>query len=162
MMKDQFKEVNGLQDTVLGQSLTLNIYRNIPFVQVLNDGHNHWVEISTYGCKPGEVFLMDSLFCGKIANHTKRQICAITNCTHNKLTVNVLPVQQQTNGVDCGVLAISFIYHIVSTKTNPENITFSIPEIRVHMLHCIIIIFIIMIKIVIACFLLIGPALLNI
>ena len=100
MKKDQFKEVNGLQDTVLGQNLTL-------------------------------------------------------------ITVNVLPFQQQTNGVDCGVLAISFIYHIISTKTNPENITFSIPEMRVHMLHCIIIIFIMMIKIVIACFLLIGPALLN-
>ena len=59
------------------------------------------------------------------------------NYTHDKLTVNVLPVQQQTNGVDCGVFAISFIYHIVSTKTKPDNITFSIPEMRAHMLHCI-------------------------
>ena len=62
MMKDQFKEVNGLQDTVLGQNLTFNIYRNVPFFQVLHDGRNHWVAISTYGCKPGEVFLKDSLF----------------------------------------------------------------------------------------------------
>ena len=137
MMKDQFKEMNGLQDTVLGQNLTFSIYRNIPFVQVLHDGHNHWVAISMYGCKTGEVFLMDSLFCGKVANHTKRQICAIMNSTHDKLTVNVLPVQQQTNGVDGGVFAISFIYRIVSTKTNPDNITFSILEMRVHMLHCI-------------------------
>ncbi|XP_047145632.2 uncharacterized protein LOC124818650 [Hydra vulgaris] len=137
MMKIQFKDINGLQDTILGQNLAFNTYSNIPFVQVLHDGHSHWVAISTYRCKPGEVFLMDSLFHGKVANHTKRQICAIMKCTQKKLTIHALPVQQQSNGADCGVFAISFIYHIISTKTNPENITFSIPEMRAHMLHCI-------------------------
>ncbi|XP_065648764.1 uncharacterized protein LOC136078033 isoform X2 [Hydra vulgaris] len=137
MMKIQFKDINGLQDTILGQTLAFNTYNNIPFVQVLHDGHSHWVAISTYRCKPGEVFLMDSLFHGKVAHHTKRQICAILKCMHNKLTIRVLPVQQQSNGADCGVFAISFIYHIISTKTNPDNITFSIPEMRAHMLQCI-------------------------
>ncbi|XP_065679788.1 uncharacterized protein LOC136094113 [Hydra vulgaris] len=137
MIKDQFKEVSGLQDTVLGQNLAFSTHINKPFVQVLHNGCNHWVAISTYSCKPGEVFLMDSLFHGKIANHTIEQICAIMKCTYEKLNVCVLPVQQQSNGEDCGVFSIAFVYHIVSTKSKPDNVTFSIPEMRSHMLNCI-------------------------
>jgi Ulp1 family protease len=103
LMKTQYN-ANGLQDTVLGQTLHYQIYRSEPFVQILHDGRIHWVVISTYGCNPGEVNLLDSLFNGRIADHIKRQICANLNFTGDQLKINVIPVQQQTNGVDCGVL----------------------------------------------------------
>ena len=61
MMKNQFSDVNGLQDLVLGQKLHSNVYRSIPFVQVLHDGKLHWIAVSLYGCAQGEIFLMDSL-----------------------------------------------------------------------------------------------------
>ena len=55
--------------------------------------------ISTYGSNPGEVFLMDSLFNGRISDHTKRQICSIVNYEQDVLKIIALPVQQQSNGV---------------------------------------------------------------
>ena len=85
---------NGLQDPVLGQGLNFAICRNVPFVQILHDVNLHWVAISTYGCNP-EVFSMDSLFNGRIADHTKIQICSIVNCEQDVLKIIVLPIQQQ-------------------------------------------------------------------
>ena len=41
MLKKQFTEANGLQNPVLGQGLNFQVYRSIPFVQVLHDGRMH-------------------------------------------------------------------------------------------------------------------------
>ena len=102
MMEKQFPEANGLQDPILGQTLSFKVQKNKPFVQVLHDGNLHWIVISTYGCNEGEVCYNDSLFKGRIADHTKQQICASLNCDYLKhLKINVLPVQQPSNGVDC-------------------------------------------------------------
>ena len=72
MLKKQFTEANGLQDPVLGQGLNFQVYRSIPFVQVLRDGRMHWVAMSSHGCNQGEIYLMDSLFNGRIVEHTKK------------------------------------------------------------------------------------------
>ena len=50
MLKKPFTEVNGLQIPVLGQGLNFQVYRSIPFVQLLHNDRMHWVAISTYGC----------------------------------------------------------------------------------------------------------------
>ena len=78
MLKSQYIHANGLQDPVPGQGLNFAICCNVPFVQILHDVNLHWVAISTYGCNP-EVLSMDSLFNGRIADHTKIQICSIVN-----------------------------------------------------------------------------------
>ena len=76
----------GLQDPILGQTLSFAIHKSEPFVQVLHDGCLHWVCISTVKCSPGEVILMDSMFSGNISVAVKRQICAILHCEHKNLT----------------------------------------------------------------------------
>ena len=50
MLKKPFTEVNGLQIPVMWQGLNFQVYRSIPFVQLLHNGRMHWVAISTYGC----------------------------------------------------------------------------------------------------------------
>ena len=50
MLKKPFTEVKGLQIPVLGQGLNFQVYRSIPFVQLLHNDRMHWVAISTYGC----------------------------------------------------------------------------------------------------------------
>ena len=57
MLKSQYIQANGLQDPVLGQEPNFDVYRNLPFVQILHDGNLHWVAINPYGCNPSEVFL---------------------------------------------------------------------------------------------------------
>ena len=68
----------------------------------------YWVAISSYGCNQGEIHLMDTLFNGRIAEHTKMQICSILNFAAGKIKVNILPVQQQSNSVDCGIYVLAF------------------------------------------------------
>ena len=137
MMEKQFPEANGLQDPILGQTLSFKVQKNKPFVQVLHDGKLHWKPISTYGCNEGEVCYIDSLFKGRIADHVKQQICAILNCDFkHQVKIKVLPVQQQSNGVDFGVFVLAFCFHILSEKTNLVGIFFDESKFRHHLLHC--------------------------
>ena len=121
MMKKLYN-VNGLQDPVLGQKLNFKSLDR-PFIQILHDGNLHWVAISTYGTKEGTVDYMDSLFRGNIALHTKRQICTIMKCKEKSLKINVVPVQQQSNGVDCGVYATAFAM-CIAAKIDPKTKSF--------------------------------------
>ena len=134
MIATEYKNTNGLQDSVLGQTLNFKIYKSKPFVQVLHDGSLHWVTISTYGCEKGEVNLMDSMFKGAIALQTKRQICAIMHCEEEKIRIKVLPIQQQSNGVDCGVYAIAYALCIASEQ-DPSTISFEQVSMRNNILQ---------------------------
>ena len=80
---------------------------------------------------------MDSLFNGRIANHTKKQkqICSILNCAAAKIKVNVLPVQQQSNGVDCEIYAFAFCFYILNRRTNPVNVFFNQDILSSHLLY---------------------------
>ena len=137
MMEKQFPEANALQDPILGQTLSFKVQKNKPFVQVLHDGKLNWIAISGYGCNEGEVCYTDSLFKGRIADHTKQQICAILNCDLKQVKIKVFSVQQQSNGVDCGVFALAFCFHILSEKADPVGIFFDENKFRHHLLHCL-------------------------
>ena len=135
IMQKQHPEINGLQDPILGQTLSFSIYRNKRFVQVLHDGRLHWICISTYHCEPGEVFYFDSLFSGRISDKVKQQLCSIMHSSSTELTVKILPVQQQSNGVDCGAYAIAFVNYILKEKKNPVEVAFDQQKKRHHLLR---------------------------
>ena len=48
-----------------------------------------------------------------------------------------MPVQQQSNGVNCGVFALAFCFHILSENANPVGIFFDESKLRHHLLHCL-------------------------
>ena len=135
MLKIQYPTANGLEDPVLGQALNFAVYQIIPFVQVLHDGSLHWIAISTYNYKEKEVFLMDSMFRGRVAHQTKCQICSILNSDNKELKIVALPVQQQSNAVDCGVFALAFIHYILLERKIPVEVNFDTSKIRTHLLH---------------------------
>ena len=93
LLKIQYPDENGLQDPVLRQALKFAVYQTTPFVQVLHYGSLHCTVISTYNCKEGEVFLMDSMFRGRVAHQTKRHICSILNSDKKELKNVALSVQ---------------------------------------------------------------------
>ena len=134
ILQKQHPQANGLQDPVLGQCLTFNVYKDTPFVQVLHNGNYHWLAVSTYGCQSGEVFVMDSLFRGRLTQHTQKQICSLLCCKESLMKVKVLPVQQQTNGVDCGLFAVAFVQYILMYGKNPINTGFAQSKLRQHVL----------------------------
>ena len=128
------KNVCGLQDPVLGQNYSFKVV-NESFIQVLHDGALHWLTISTFKCAKDEVCVLDSMFHGNIKKHVIRQICSIVNCSKDILTVHVLPVQQQINGVDCGLFALAFAQYIACTSSNPSFVAFNSYMMRKHLLQ---------------------------
>ena len=120
MLKKQFPAANGLQDPLLGKLLSYQIYQNTPFVQVI---HN-CLTLSTYGCKQGEIFVLDNKFNYSLSIQTKKQICALLHCLLKTIQVTILPGQPQIRGGDCGLFAIAFLQSILSCKQNPMGASF--------------------------------------
>ena len=140
MMKRDFNVSVGLQDTIKGRKLYFrSISAGVPFTQILHDDQNHhWVAISSYGCNEGEICYMDSLFKGRIANEVKQQICAIMKCKLPAITVKVMSVQQQNNGLDCGLFALAFILCILEGKNDVTSHFYDDVQMRSHLLHVVL------------------------
>ena len=109
LCRREFEHAAGFQDPLLGQTSQYSVMKNQKFLQILDNNRAHWVVISTYNCKNPEVNYYDSLFSGRINDFVKQQICALMEADMDVLKINVLPVQQQTNSVDCGISAIAFL-----------------------------------------------------
>ena len=107
ILHEAFPNVAGLEDRTLGPKLNFSVHKE-EFVQILHTGSPHWLCVSNFGCKKGEINYFDSLYGGVIANHVQKQIAKMLQEDSDHLTVHVKPVQQQTNTVDCGVFAIAF------------------------------------------------------
>ncbi|XP_071823278.1 uncharacterized protein [Apostichopus japonicus] len=61
LIRHQYPAVRRLQDTCLGENLQFEV-QSQEFIQVHNANRNHWIVISTVGCKPGQVRVYDSLY----------------------------------------------------------------------------------------------------
>ena len=66
LCRRQFEHVAGLQDPFLGQKSQYVVMKNQKFLQILHNNQTHWVAISTYNCKNGEVNYYGSLFSVRI------------------------------------------------------------------------------------------------
>ena len=137
MMEKQPPRLKGLQDPILGQTMSFRHFQSQPFGQILHDGVAHWVVISTLNCKSGEIMLMNSLFKGRVSVHIKKQICFITNSKEREIKIKVAGVQQQTNGIDCGLYAIAFINYMLHNKEYPFGVKFDQSKMRHHLLRSI-------------------------
>ena len=124
MLKQVFGDAMGLQDPVRVRNLSCDVYQNRPFVQVIHNGRYHWLALSTYGCKEGEIYLLDSKFNYILSLQTKRQICVLLCCRQKSIKVKIVPVQLQAGYVDFGLFAVAFIQYILSEKKNPTNVSF--------------------------------------
>ena len=109
------KNVDGLQDPLLGQKLNFKEYSE-EFIQLLHGGRYHWVTNSTLDCQPGEVKYYHCMFKGKLTESVKNQICCITRFKGENIRIDVVAIQQQQNKFDCGVYAIAFMVSLVNKK----------------------------------------------
>ena len=83
--KKQFPDADGLQDPLLGQLLCYQIYWNTPFVQVIHNRCYHWLALSTYRFKQGEIFVLDTKFYYSLSIQTKKNLCLVTLSTRDHL-----------------------------------------------------------------------------
>ena len=135
VLHEQFPEAEGLENTTLGPCSNFTAH-NGEFSQILNTSKNHWVLVSNIGSTGSSINLYDSMFKGRITSNIKKQIAALLMEKGPTITVNIPPVQQQSNCVDCGVFAIAFLVTLLF-KQNPGKITFRVCGMRDHLLRCL-------------------------
>ncbi len=81
--------------------------------------------------------LYDSCVDTKLTHSLMLQLKQIYEVAVNKrhLRVNEMPVQQQLNGIDCGLFRMAFAYHI-ALGDEPSAINFCASEVRQHLIKC--------------------------
>ena len=134
LMLQQFPHILGLQPPVLEQTLSFQVHRG-EFVQIICVGDNHWCTVSNIGCSEGEVKVYDSLF-RTVSSHTLRIVASLVFSSASQLIVRMMDVERQSNGSDCGVLAIAFAYDICHGD-DPCGIRYDHKSIRQHLAACL-------------------------
>ena len=126
--------LGGFQDTFHGIYCGYEIETSA-FVQIVHNGTNHWLTISTIGAKEAEVFIYDSLYCS-VSNAVKNQIAALLSTPSKEISLKFVSVQKQQGGCDCGLFAIAFATALV-TGQNPGGIIFDQSKMRRHLYSCL-------------------------
>ena len=133
LLKQVNPMIEGFQKTTLGPARNFDVVTS-EFVQILHTGQQHWVCTSSVGCLPGTVNLFDSLFHDIIATEVEEQLKDLM--ADKFVGINIVPVQQQRNGSDCGVFSIAFATCIMYNRS-PEVVTFDVPQMRPHLYRCL-------------------------
>ena len=77
------------------------------FIQIVNNGHTHWLTIITFGAAIGTVNFYDSLYMS-VNSFVKEQVTAIAHIDKKEITLNFIDVQMQRGTCDCGLFSLAF------------------------------------------------------
>ena len=134
LKKQAMGNVSGLTDPLL-------LHKSLkpspqPFVQVFNQHGNHWVVASNIGCNSGCVRLYDSSCKKETDEATDRILLKLLHTSESPMTVEVMNVQQQRGGSDCGVFAVAFATALVFGQC-PTLRRYNQKSMRKHLLDCL-------------------------
>ena len=125
--------IEGFQRPTLGSCNNFDVVGG-EFIQILNTGANHWVCISSVGCRKGCANVYDGLFNNVINDDIEEQTRNLVGDEFERLII--VPVQQQKNGSDCGVFSIAYATSLVC-KEAPETVMYDHTKMRPHLLKCL-------------------------
>ena len=134
LILQEFPNIAGLQDPAVHRSLCFQILRG-EFMQIIFVGGCHWCTISNVGCDDGVVNVYDSMY-SSASSGTVKLIASLVFSPAKQLVVRMMDVGKQSNGSDCGVLAIAFAYDICSGN-DPCKIKYNHRSIRQHLADCL-------------------------
>ena len=138
ILKHKFPHIDGFQNCLLGQNLTLSTMTR-ECVQILHDGVSHWFCVSTFGCEEGEAIVYDSIRMMEKDPFQPlifQQIACFLNCNTSTLTLNYANVCYQKRSHDCGVYAIAFAASVCHGK-DPTLIKYNQSKMRKHLIQCL-------------------------
>ena len=98
------------------------------FVQILHVGKSQWLTVSNKQCPSGTVRIYDSIK-RAIPADTKIQVAAIMRCQEAELVLEVMDVDLQVNGDNCGLHAIATA-HELCAGNDPTGITWQHDQLR--------------------------------
>lgn len=135
LLKKQAPLVGGFQPPYMGQLCAFDIEPG-EFIQVLHDGHGHWLTVSTVGAeKEADVYVYDSMY-SSFGTYTKKEIASILCTKKSEIQLKIMDVQMQAGGSDCGLFAIAFATAIVN-GIPPEKFLFNPTRMRKHLYKCL-------------------------
>ena len=135
LLSKQFSKICGFQDTVDVIPTEKN------YIQILHDSSLHWVCLANMESRKedNEIHCLYDVFSLKkkhISKNVTPQIASYVYHTGPQLTILSKSVQQQSNGVDCGVYVIAFATSL-TYGGNPEKESYDGKKIRPHLVECL-------------------------
>lgn len=132
-LREQFG-IPGFQSVNHGQTCSFDVEPN-EFIQILHNGHDHWLTISTIGSKHPGVFVYDSLY-SEASDELQQQIACLLHTQEPGIMVKFAKVESQTNSSDCGIYAIAFATALC-LETSPAKLVFDDSRMRGHLAQCL-------------------------
>ncbi|XP_057297093.1 uncharacterized protein LOC130625987 [Hydractinia symbiolongicarpus] len=135
LLVSQFPTIGGFQDTVVGKTQSFDIVKyEENYIQLLHAGSLHWICVANVNNRYCQIF--DSLTSGNVSVDVANQIAAFSYCQSEELVIDVMPVQQQKNGVDCGLFSIAFATSLAFGEHACDKI-YGNDSLRPHLLSCL-------------------------
>ena len=134
LLKKKMGAKSGFQSVTLGHTLHFDVQSD-QFVQILHNGHGHWLTISTIGVRHPEVSVYDSMY-PTVSTHAKRQIASLLVTSQKEIKLRHMDVQMQSGGYDCGLFAIAFATALADGE-QPGRCLFDQNKMRQHLLKCL-------------------------
>lgn len=131
LLKRQFSEVTGLNSTLL-QAKKQTKQDNKQQIQIIHSRGDHWLVASTVLSSKDEVKVYDSVY--RTIDRTTRSI--ISNLFQSSSSTELVKINRQTGGRDCGVYAIA-ISTALAFHHDPSLIKFDQPAMRPHLVACL-------------------------
>jgi hypothetical protein len=133
LLRKQFPHISGLQSTLLCQSYGFSAVSS-DAVQIHFTGSQHWVTSTCFG---GNVQLYDSNVGFLLTTSLEIQLAQLYGAArkNNQLLIKQMPVQQQSNGRDCGLFAIAYAFH-AALGNDLTELNFNCSQMRQHVTNC--------------------------
>ena len=137
LLKEQYPQQNGLQDTLVLAELCHFKSSPTDFVQIVNISRSRWVCVSNVFSSPGVVEVFDSMPAySTTSSGLKRQVAAILKTSEKSFDLYHVDVQRQVGGSDCCLFALAFAVSLCMRK-DPHTERYAQTEMRQHLARCI-------------------------
>ena len=137
LLKNQSKQIYGWMDTQCSKRKELfpAIPPNSHFIQILHVNGSHWICVSNVNAiELDTVMVYDSGCPSHVPVTIQMAVCSILRPQSDMMNFDIVNVQCQPNGSDCGLFAIAFATELVHDQ-DPALCHFDTTCLRQHLLN---------------------------
>ena len=135
LVKMQFPEIGGLQNTLIQNSKNVQPFQGPKNLQIVHMSDiNHWIVISTMACKENEIEVYDSLS-AMLNLESETVIARYLNATSPHILMKFVNISMQSGSTECGLYAIA-VMTALAFGHDPALLVFDQNSLRMHLGEC--------------------------
>ena len=135
LIKMQFPEIGGLQNTLLQNSKNFQPFQGQKNLQIVHMSDiNHWIVISTIDCKRDEIEIYDSLQT-TLSLESETVIARYLHSKSPHIVMKFVNIAMQSGSTECGLYAIA-ITTALAFGQDPAQLVFDQNNLRTHLGEC--------------------------